>query len=173
MKAAGAPIEDKVDQLLVCLDKDAEHMQESLLQLNEMRRLVIKRDEAALGKLLESIQADADRYREHELNRKSIRKELADCLGCGFEQVTLSTLQASLPEEKKVRVTQMKARLRSLSAELKKEYLNTALLLSECARFNNLLLKGIFNLGKTDSVHYNSNGATRRQIETAFVNLQI
>jgi hypothetical protein len=173
MKAAGAPIEDKVDQLLVCLDKDAEHMQESLLQLNEMRRLVIKRDEAALGKLLESIQADADRYREHELNRKSIRKELADCLGCSFEQVTLSTLQASLPEEKKVRVTQMKARLRSLSAELKKEYLNTALLLSECARFNNLLLKGIFNLGKTDSVHYNSNGATRRQIETAFVNLQI
>ena len=173
MKAAAASMEDKVDQLLVCLDKDAQHIQESLLQLNEMRRLVIKRDEAALGKLLESIQADADRYRRHELNRKSIRKELADCLGCGFEQMTLSALQASLPEEKKDQVARIKAKLRSLSAELKKEYLSTALLLSECARFNNLLLKGIFNLGKADSVHYNSSGATRRQVETAFFNLQI
>jgi hypothetical protein len=173
MKAAVVEIEDKVDQLLDCLDKDAQYIQESLLQLNEMRRLVIKRDEAALEKLLESIQADADAYREHELNRKSIRKELADCLGCGLEQMTLSTLQVSLPEEKKDQITQIKAKLRSLSAELKKEYLSTALLLSECARFNNLLLKGIFNLGKADSVHYNSTGATKRQIETAFVNLQI
>jgi len=173
MKAAVVETEDKVDQLLDCLDKDAQYMQESLLQLNEMRRLVIKRDEAALDKLLESIKADADFYREHELNRKSIRKELADCLGCGFEQMTLSALQASLPEEKKDRITQIKARLRSLSAELKKEYLSTALLLSECARFNNMLLKGILGLGKTESVHYKSNGQTRRHIDAAFVNLQI
>ena len=148
-------------------------MQDRLLQLNEMCRLVIKRDEAALGKLLESIQAGAGCYREHELNRKSIRKDLADSFGCAIEQITLSTLQASLPEEKKDQVTQMKAKLRSLSAELKKEYLSTALLLSECARFNNLLLKGIFDLGKTESIHYNSNGETRRQIDMAFVNLQI
>jgi len=173
MKAAVVETEDKVDQLLDCLDKDAQYMQESLLQLNEMRRLVIKRDEAALDKLLESIKADADFYREHELNRKSIRKELADRLGCGFEQMTLSALQASLPEEKKDRITQIKAKLRSLSAELKKEYLSTALLLSECARFNNMLLKGILGLGKTESVHYKSNGQTRRHIDAAFVNLQI
>jgi hypothetical protein len=173
MKASAVEIEGKVDQLLVCLDKDTQHIQESLLQLDEMRKLVIKRDEAALGKLLESIQADADCYRQHELNRKSIRKELADCLGCGLEQMTLSALQASLPEEKKDQVAQMKTRLRSLCAELKKEYLSTVLLLSECARFNNLLLKSIFDLGKADSIQYNPNGAAKRQIETAFVNLQI
>jgi len=148
-------------------------MQQSLLQLNEMRRLVIKRDETALGKLLESIQAGAGCYRDHELNRKSIRKELADSLGCGIEEMTLSTLEVNLPEAKKNRIILMKTKLRSLSVELKKEYLSTTLLLSECARFNNLLLKGIFDLGKTESIHYNSNGETRRQIDTAFVNLQI
>lgn len=173
MKAARAPIEDKVDQLLVYLDRDARHIQESLQQLNEMRRLVIKRDEAALGKLLENIQGASDCYRDHELNRKSIRKELADRLGCNVEQITLSALESCLPEAKKDRVTQMKAKLRSLTAELKKEYLSTALLLSECARFNNMLLKGIFDLGKTESIHYKSNGETRRHIDTAFVNLQI
>ena len=173
MKAAVASIEDKVDRLLACLDQDVRHMQESLLQLNEMRRLVIKRDETALGKLLECIQAGAGSYKVHELNRKSIRKELAENLGCDIERMTLSTLQASLTEPKKDQVTLMKAKLRSLSAELKNEYLSTAMLLSECARFNNLLLKGIFDLGKTESIHYNSNGETKRQIDTAFVNLQI
>ena len=173
MNAAVVSIEDKIDRLLVCLDRDVQHMQESLQQLNEMRRLVIKRDEAALGKLLEGIQTGAGCYRDHELNRKSIRKELADSLGCDFEQMTLSALQECLPETKKDQVTQMKTKLISLSSELKKEYLSTALLLSECARFNNLLLKGIFNLGKTESVHYKSNGETRRQIDMAFVNLQI
>ena len=173
MKATVDGIEDKVDELLVCLDKDAQYMQESLLRLDEIRKLVIKRDEAALGKLLESIQAGAGCYRNHEINRKSIRKELADSLGCDLEQMTLSALQECLPEAKKDQVIQMKAKLRSLSAELKKEYLSTALLLSECARFNNLLLKGIFDLGKTQSVHYNSNGETKRQIDMAFVNLQI
>ena len=173
MKAARAPIEDKVDQLLVYLDRDARHIQESLQQLNEMRRLVIKRDEAALGRLLENIQGASDCHRDHELNRKSIRKDLADRLCCNVEQITLSALESCLPEAKKDRVTQMKAKLRSLTAELKKEYLSTALLLSECARFNNMLLKGIFDLGKTESIHYKSNGETRRHIDTAFVNLQI
>ena len=173
MNAAAASIEDKVDRLLACLDQDARHMQESLLHLNEMRRLVIKRDEAALGKLLEGIQAGAGPCRDHELKRKSIRKELAETLGCDTGQMTLSAIQECLPQAKKDRVTRMKAKLRSLSAELRKEYLSTALLLSECARFNNLLLKGIFDLGKTESIHYNANGETKRQIDTAFVNLQI
>jgi len=173
MKATATPIEEKVDQLLVCLDLDAQHIQENLQQLNEIRSLVIKRDEAALGKLLESIQGASDGYRNHELNRKSLRKELAEILGCDVEQMTLSALESCLPEAKKDRITQMKAKLTSLSSELKKEYLSTALLLSECARFNNLLLKSILDLGKTESVHYKSNGQTRRHIDTAFVNLQI
>lgn len=173
MKATAAPIEDKVDRLLICLDRDAQHMQESLQKLDEMRRLVIKRDEAALGKLLETIQGASDDYRNQELNRKSIRKELAESLDCDIEQMTLSALESCVPETRKNQITQIKTRLRSLSAELKKEYLSTALLLSECARFNNMLLKGILGLGKTESVQYKSNGQTRRNIDTAFVNLQI
>jgi hypothetical protein len=172
MRATAIGIDGKVDELLVCLDEDIRHIQESLLHLNELRRLVIKRDDAALGKLLESIQAESDRYRPHESRRQSIRKALANALGCDLERVTLSALEASLPEARKDEVTQMKAKLRSLTEELKKEYLSTALLLSECARFNNLLLKSIFDIGKTGAVHYDSNGATRRQIDTAFVNLQ-
>ena len=172
MKSTAIIIEDKVDELLACLDKDCQHIQESLSQLNKLRSLVIKRDDAGLGKLLKIIQAESDTYRSHESNRQTIRKELANALGCNTEQVTLSALEASLPKVKISQVTKRKATLMSLIKELKQEYLSTSLLLSECARFNNLLLKSIFDLGKTGTVYYNSNGATKRQTDMAFVNLQ-
>ncbi len=163
---------DKVDELLAVLDKDIEHIQRSLSRLNELRRLVIKREDTALGKLLESIQAESDNYRSNELKRQSARKELAIAFGCSLEQMTLSRLEDVLSGEKKAQVSERKAKLRSLTKELKKEHLGTALLLSECARFNHVLLKTILDIGKTEIVHYNCNGATSRQTETAFVNLQ-
>ncbi len=173
MKSTATEIEDKVDELLACLDKDSQHLQESLSQLNKLRSFVIKRDDSGMGQLLKIIQAESNSYSHHESKRQTIRKELANALGCNTEQMTLSALEANLPKEKKAQVTKKKAKLMSLIKELKQEYLSTALLLSECARFNNLLLKSIFDLGKTGAVYYNSNGATKRQTDMAFVNLQL
>ncbi len=173
MKSMATEIEDKVDELLACLDKDSRHIQQSLLQLNKLRSLVIKRDDAGLGTLLKIIQTESDSYRNHESKRQTIRKELANALGCNTKQMTLSALEVSLPKGKKAQVTKKKAKLMSLIEELKKEYLSTTLLLSECTRFNNLLLKSIFDLGKTGTVYYNSNGATKQQTDMAFVNLQL
>ena len=172
MKVATIEIEEKIDELLVCLETDVRHMQESLSNLNELRALVIKRDDTALGKLLENIRAESNRYANHESSRQSMRKELAGILCCNFEQVTLSALKAFLPQAKKEQVTRMQTELKALTGELKKEHLRTALLLSECARFNSLLLRSIFDLGQTGAVYYNSNGATKRQMDTAFMNLQ-
>ena len=172
MKTATFEIEGRIDELLVVLDKDIQHMQDSLSRLNELRSLVVKRNEADLGKLLESIQADSDSYRSHELKRESIRKELANALGCDLKQMTLSRLEVVVSEERKAQVATKKARLRALTRQLKKEHLSTAMLLSDCARFNGLLLKSIFDLGKTETVIYNSNGDTKRQTDAAFVNLQ-
>jgi hypothetical protein len=93
-------------------------------------------------------------------------------LGCNRRQMTLSALQARLPEDKRAQVAKVKARLRSLIEEFKKEHLSTALLLSDCARFNSLLLKSIFEIGNTGTVYYNSSGAAKRQTDTAFVDLQ-
>jgi len=173
MKPTATEIKDKVDKLLTCLDKDSQHIQESLSQLNKLRSYVIKRDDSGLSKLLKIIQAETSSYRNHESKRQTIRKELANALGCNTEQMTLSALEARLPKGKKDQIIKKKAKLMSLIKELKKEHLSTILLLSECARFNNLLLKSIFDLGKTGAVYYNSNGATKQQTDMAFVNLQL
>ena len=172
MKAATIELEEKVDELLVCLEIDLRHMRESLSDLDELRSLVIKRDDTSLEKLLENIQAKSSRYANHESHRQSMRKELADILCFDFEKMTLSALKAHLPEAKREQVTRMQRQLRELTGELKKEHLRTTLLLSECARFNSLVLRSIFDLGQTGAVYYNSSGATKRQMDTAFVNLQ-
>ncbi len=172
MKATTISIEDKVDELLLVLDEDIRHIQQTLSRLNELRSLVIKRDDASLGKLLELIRSESESYRKHELHRQSIRKELASALGCGFGQMTLSKLETSLPTDIKDQVAEKKTKLKSLIKELKKEHLSTALLLSECARFNRMLLESVFNFGNTRTVYYGSNGATKQQNDMAFVNLQ-
>jgi hypothetical protein len=173
MKATVINIEDKIDELLLVLDEDILHIKQSLSRLNELRSMVIKRDDVALGKLLELIRSDSEGYRKHELHRRSIRKELANALGFGLEQTTLSKLETCLPEEKKVQVIEKKMKLKSLIKELRKEHLSTALLLSDCARFNRMLLKGVFDPGKTRTVYYGSNGTTKQQNDMAFVNLQL
>jgi hypothetical protein len=172
MNSTVTEIEGKVDELLTCLDKDGQRIKKSLSQLNELRSLVIKRDDSGLGILLKIIQAESDSYRNQELKREKIRKELANTLGYSAEELTLSVLEENLSKQQKAQVIKTKRELKSLMEALKKEYINTALLLSECARFNTLLLKSIFNLGKTETVYYSCNGATNKQADTTFMNLQ-
>ena len=166
-------VEDKVEELLACLDKDARQIEESLAQLNQLRTLVIKRDDAALGELLENIQAQSDRHSRQQQERQSVRKDLANALGCDLERMTLSALQERLPEGRREQVRQMKEKLKRLVAELRKEYTSTVLLLSECSRLNNMLLRSILNLARAGEVSYNANGVVRRQTDTAFVNLKL
>jgi len=172
MKAAATTIENKVDELLAVLDEDIRYIHDGLLQLNELRSAVIKRDDAALHRLLGTARVKADFHAANESNRQTLRKELANALDCNVEQMTLTKLENHLPIEKKSQVASKKNELKALINELKKEHLSTSILLSECARFNNLLLRSIFDLGKTGTLTYRANGAANRQMDGTFVNLR-
>ena len=172
MKIIEMKIEDKLDELMVVLDEDVRYIQQNISYLNELRSLVIKRDDSALSKLLERIQSEADRYRDNEKKRQSIRKEVAIALGCDPGEITLSRLEDELTGEKKARIGDRKIKLRELVVKLKQEHISTALLLSECVRFNNILLKSIFRIGENGTVTYTNNGAAKRQNDTMFVNMR-
>ncbi len=172
MNAEMIEMESKVDELLSVLDKDIRHMRECLLRLNELRELVIKRDEVSLSKLLESIQAESEVYAANEQKRQAIRKDLADLLGYNVEQMTLSKLEETVSKKKRVEVSERKTTLRILASQLKKEHLSVALLLTECARFNKMLLNGILGQARHDTIMYDSNGLSSRQSGTAFMSLK-
>jgi hypothetical protein len=172
MKTAIIEIEDKVDRLLAVLDKDIRHIQDNLSILNELRSFVVKRDEVSLHKLLESVQFESNSYKENELKRRLLREELAAALDCSFAQMTLSRLETVLSGEKKTEVTQRKFKLNALAGKLRIEHSSTVMLLSDCARFNSMLLKGILELGQTGTITYSSRGSAERQTNSALMNLQ-
>ena len=172
MKTAAVHIGDTVDKLLGVLDRDIEHIRENLSRLDNLRGLVIKRDDVSLGRLLEAARSESDSYRENESKRRLLRGQLAVALGCSVDQMTLSTLEAELSGEKKARVAERKTRLQALAEKLRKEHLSTAMLLSDCARFNSVLLKGVLELGEAGAITYSPKGSVQRQINAAFVDSQ-
>jgi len=151
-------IENKVDEMLECLDIDIEYLQMNLSRLNELRALLIKRDDKELQQLLEHIHKESERYKSNEIKRQMIRKELAYLLECDTKQVTLSMLSNRLSETKKDFVNKKRTQLKSLVVQFRKEYSGTAILLSECSRFNKMLIRSVFDIGKTGSVYYSANG---------------
>ena len=172
METIPIEIKIKVDQLLIVLDGQSQRMQANLERLNELRALVVKRDETALRKLLNVIQSESGDFRDNDLKRERLRAELACVFGCDHKQMTLSRLADELSGEIRDKIIETRTALQALGQKLKNEYLSTMMLLSDCARFNRTLLNNILNLGQTGNVTYNPNGSTDRRDRTSFVNLQ-
>lgn len=172
MVSATLQNEGRVDELLAVLDADIGYVRQTLGRLDELRSLVIKRDEASLGRLLETIRGESSDHSVNESKRQSIRRGFAAAFECDVNDMTLSRLEAELSGEKRIEVGRRRMELRSLTEKLRKEHLRTAMLLSDCARFNSALLKGILELGRTRTMMYGSNGAAEGQTDSVFVSIQ-
>lgn len=165
-------IENCVDRLFAVLDKDIEHIEENLSRLNELRSLVVRQDQDSLGRLLDRIQTEAKSQQHNDLKRYSIRKQLAFFLSCSAEEVTLTRVEATLSPSQKGGLVARKNELKKLTGTLKKEFLATQVLLSDCQRFNRTLLKSIFESGQSQNITYKATGKSERQTDTVFMNLK-
>lgn len=173
MSKTPVEMEDRVGRLFAVLDVDIEHLRNCLSRLGKLRCLVIKRDEAALSKLLEDIRIEAEDYAGNESKRLVLRRELANYFGFEVGRLTLSALENILPADKRARLAARKAALRSLVEQLRNEYISTAVLISDCARINSALLKSILDESRGGLVCYDANGKASRANETAFVNMRL
>lgn len=165
------PTAIRVDALLAVLDEDIRHAQTSLSLLDTLRSLLIKRDAAALEGLLDDLRREAEVHASNEQHRERLRQELADELQCGSQDVTLSTLKDRLSGERQAAVTQRQIRLKSLAADLKREFSLTAMLLADCAQFNRSLMRVFFGLDGKGSMTYGANGAAKHRTGTTLVNM--
>lgn len=172
MRISTITIEDKVNEFLKVLAMDAQQLQATLTWLNEMRGLVIKHDDLALQKLLETVQAQASRSKNNELKRQRLRGELAIFFDCDSNKMTLTRLELELSGEQKAQVAQVKLKLQELVKELKDEHLKTTMLLSDCSRFNSLLLENVLEFSSSREITYSPNGFAERHSNAGFVNLQ-
>lgn len=172
MRSMATNVELQINELLGVLDGDIQYLNANLALLDELRSLVVKRDEAQLCRLLEKVQKQPESNHNIESKRTSIRIKLAETLGWDLTNVTLSKLETVAGSSQRPLLSEKKKALRSLTARLRKEYFRTTLLLSDCARFNRLLLSSIMESGGGGEVVYTSHGTKKQQSQTAFMDMQ-
>lgn len=165
-------IENYVNELLTVLDNDIEHLEQNIACLNELRALMVKHDNEALRRVLDRVRAKTQSYQSNESKRQELRTKLAAFLACAPKKVTLTLLAAQFTNNSNVEITKRKKKLQLLAAQFKKEYTCTQMLLADCARFNRLLLKTIFETGQSGNITYKQTGAAQRQMDNIFMNVQ-
>ena len=165
-------IEDTVDRLLAVLDEDIRHVGASLAQLDQLRSLLIKRDDKALERLLRDLQAQARTRTANEQRRQHLRGALAAALGCNIEDLTLSKLQAELAGSQVEALADRQRQLKALVVDLKREHRLTTMLLSDCSRFNRSLMRLFFGSNAVGSTTYSASGRAQSQNSVGLMNMQ-
>ncbi len=165
-------IQTRVTALLGVLDEDIQHIEATLLRLDLLRGLLIKRDDKALEKLLEEIHTQGETYAATENKRQELRHELARALGFPGRDLTLSELRTRVAGQDGVALAERQTRLKALVARLKREHKVTALLIGDCARFNRSLLRIFFGPTARTGPTYSAAGVVRHPTGTAVLNMQ-
>jgi hypothetical protein len=163
----------KVEELLAILDADIQHLEGTLSHLDALRRLLVKRDDAGLRGLLEDIGRQAGAREENERKRQRLRAELAVTVPCEPGQLTLSRLQTVLPDPYRRACLERQNKLKGLMMDLKREHKVTALLVSDCARFNRSLMRVVFGLNGKDTVTYSPNGTVANHTNATLMSLNL
>jgi hypothetical protein len=145
----------------------------TLSQLDALRSLLIKRDDVGLDQLLGEIRDGAEARAENERLRQALRADLARAFDCEEGQLTLSQLRLRLPAPHHEHIVARQAALRSLAERLQHEYTLTALLVSDCVRFNRTLLRAFFGAGARGSTTYSPDGSARHRTNTTLMSLQL
>jgi hypothetical protein len=166
-------IVELVEELLVVLDADAASLETTLEHLNNLRAAVIRRNETSLEQLLETIKSQKDDRDALENKRNNLRHILAEKIGCLPEQVNLSRIMENLTPVMRQKLKQRQQTLMRLVEKLKTEYTATAILLSECSRFNRVLLDSIIGSRCNSNITtYNASGQMKRPNGSGFVAMQ-
>jgi hypothetical protein len=173
MNNTAVQIEDKVRELLDVLEKDIGHIEQNLSRLSELRAFVVKRDNDSLEKLLDRVRTDVQEYEANEMNRRFVREQLADILGCDYKQVTLSRLERIVSKDSRAVIAQCKSRLSTLVRQLGAEHKSTMMLISDLSRFNRVLLNSMFDKSRIGDMTYNAGGAAQQQSDAAFLSFQL
>ena len=160
-----------VDELLGVLDEELEQIKLSLDYLDRLRAAVIRRNEDELKGLLESV-TDQSPRKAVESKRVAICNKLALVLGCSVSQVNLSKLRANLPDERSAVVAQKQQEVIEYVEKLNRDVTSTGLLLKECSRLNNSLLRKLFGNG-SETVTYNVQGKARWEAQRGIVSMRL
>lgn len=162
MKTMSLEFNSLIDELIEVLEIDIVNIESTLEMLSKLRKMVIKRNENGLQLLLEKARISTKRQDSVENRRQEIRAKLAVICECSANEMTLTRLCQIVGDQRGDTIYQIKERLGTSISKLKAEQLSTSMLLTECRRFNDVMLGALLN-NRRDDLTYNRSGKKKWQ----------
>ena len=133
-----------VEELIRLLDEQIELLDVRCSQLAALSDATTRRDDEALEALLADIESAQQHQTGADTKLQALRNALANAAGWPVEQMRLALLIEHLPDQQSTAVDYRRQQIILLTDRLKRQHMETALILSECARVNRLLLEALF-----------------------------
>jgi hypothetical protein len=151
-------VRDQLGELNVVLDGEIALLSLRRAQMKLLSEAVLDRDDTAVERILGEIDRTGQLQAQADEKLALLRGSLAEAFGCPSQQMRLSLLLGVLDGPDCQAVEQRRQRIAQLAGELQRQYLETAVVVFECARINRLLLECLYPPG--GSVHtYGADGA--------------
>jgi flagellar biosynthesis/type III secretory pathway chaperone len=171
MTAAQRPTDALVAEMVALLDEEIHLMEQRLAQMDATRQAIVRRDDNALDRLLLEAETIQNTQTATDLKLRAVRQTLAEAFGCRMGEMKLSWLLERLSDEQRPQIEYRRQQIVLLAEQLRQRHLETALLLSECARINRLVLESLFP--EADNVQtYGTQGQTSWQMEAGLVDTE-
>jgi hypothetical protein len=144
MTSKKAPTDSLVGELLQVLDEEISLLDLRCEQLEKLTRTILDRDNAAMEQLLDAIERAQQAQASADARLSVVRGSLAAELDLPAKELRLSGLAQRLPDELALAVDSRRRRIIGLANAVRRKNLEAAIVLSECARINHLLMQSLF-----------------------------
>jgi hypothetical protein len=136
--------ETMVDDLLALLQKEADMLSFRHEQMCELYDVILNNDDARMESLLAEMASAQQDQTVLDEQLATIRGVLARLLELPTAELKLALLAERIDGDRRQRLREMHGVIVDRAEQLKIQHLNTALVLSEAARLNRMLLEGLF-----------------------------
>ena len=163
---------EMVHELLGLLDEEIRLLRLRADQFDELYEAILRRNDGRMESLLEEMTNAQHQQADVDTKLHSVRSLFAKALGRDADDMRLSVLIGRLDKKRSMDLEYKREQIILLAETLKRKHLRTAILLSECARVNRMLLEGL--LPRAESVTtYGTGGAQPWRMGSGLVDTEM
>jgi flagellar biosynthesis/type III secretory pathway chaperone len=172
MIAPGEDITGLVEELAGLLDDQIALLDLRRSQLEGLAQAVLQRDEAGMERLLGEIERTLRLQADADQRLRTLRAALGSALAAPEGGLRLSALVGRLHGPQRLAIAARRQGLLRAATRLRRQHLQTSVLLMECARANRLLLECLLRDGQAVTT-YGADGSARRQSEAGLMDAEL
>lgn len=144
-----SPAREMVEDLLALLGQEIRLLQKRHEQFCELYEVILKRNNERMETLLEEMTRLQQDQADLDGRLQAVRGVLARAIGAPEDAMRLGDLAHHLDPSRAQTLQSLRNQIIQLAEKLERKHLDTAVLLSECARVNRMLLEGLLPAPET------------------------